>query len=88
MSDKVDGMDDETGEPLIQREDDQPDTVRSRLQQYDELTSPLCAHYDGEGVYRSFNGESEPELIAADRRSDAIYKELYPHVESMLEKLE
>ena len=36
---KVDGLDDETGEPLVQRPDDQPDKVRARLQQYDEVCS-------------------------------------------------
>ena len=34
------GVDDETGEPLIQREDDQEDTVRDRLKVYEEQTSP------------------------------------------------
>lgn len=35
---KVEGKDDETGEPLVQRPDDQPDKVRARLQQYDEVS--------------------------------------------------
>ena len=39
------GVDDETGEPLIQREDDQEDTVRDRLKVYEEQTSPLVAYY-------------------------------------------
>ena len=39
------GVDDETGEPLIQREDDQEDTVRDRLRIYEEQTSPLVAYY-------------------------------------------
>ena len=40
-----DGVDDETGEPLIQREDDHEDTVRDRLKVYEEQTSPLVAYY-------------------------------------------
>ena len=39
------GVDDETGEPLIQREDDQEDTVRDRLKVYEEQTAPLVAYY-------------------------------------------
>lgn len=39
------GMDDETGEPLIQREDDQEETVRARLKIYHDQTEPLVAFY-------------------------------------------
>ena len=39
------GVDDETGEPLIQREDDHEDTVRDRLKVYEQQTSPLVAYY-------------------------------------------
>ncbi|MCL4135570.1 UNVERIFIED_CONTAM: hypothetical protein GTU68_051815 [Idotea baltica] len=38
-------VDDVTGEPLVQREDDQEDTVRYRLNVYEEQTSPLKAYY-------------------------------------------
>jgi len=39
------GLDDETGEPLIQREDDKEETVRTRLQVYREQTHPLVDFY-------------------------------------------
>lgn len=42
---KVDDVDDETGEPLIQREDDKEETVRHRLNVYEEQTAPLKAYY-------------------------------------------
>lgn len=42
---KVDGKDDETGEDLIQREDDQEATVRERLRVYHEQTKPLINYY-------------------------------------------
>ncbi len=42
---KVDGIDDQTGEPLVQREDDREDTVRYRLNVYEELTAPLKKYY-------------------------------------------
>ncbi len=41
----VEGQDDETGEPLIQRDDDKEDTVRKRLAVYHEQTEPLVAFY-------------------------------------------
>ena len=39
------GLDDETGEPLVQREDDQEETVRKRLQVYHDQTAPLVDFY-------------------------------------------
>ena len=42
---KTDGIDDVTGEPLIQREDDREETVRKRLQVYHEQTKPLVDFY-------------------------------------------
>ncbi len=41
------GLDDETGEALVQRDDDQEDTVRNRLEIYHSQTSPLIAFYQG-----------------------------------------
>ena len=42
---KVDGKDDVTGEPLIQRDDDKEDTVRKRLEVYSAQTRPLVDYY-------------------------------------------
>lgn len=42
---KVDGKDDVTGEPLIQREDDKEETVRKRLAVYHSQTHPLIEYY-------------------------------------------
>jgi adenylate kinase len=43
------GVDDETGEALVQREDDQEDTVRKRLEIYHSQTSPLVDFYQKMG---------------------------------------
>ena len=43
---KVDGLDDITNEPLTQRADDQEQTVRGRLEVYENLTQPLIAYYE------------------------------------------
>ncbi|MBC7435708.1 MAG: adenylate kinase [Bdellovibrionales bacterium] len=42
---KVDGKDDVTGEPLIQRDDDKEETVRKRLEVYSAQTRPLVDYY-------------------------------------------
>ncbi len=42
---KVAGVDDEDGGPLIQREDDRPETVAKRLEVYDRQTRPLVEYY-------------------------------------------
>ncbi len=42
---KVEGIDDETGEPLIQRDDDQEATVKERLRIYHDQTEPLIKFY-------------------------------------------
>ena len=42
---KVDGKDDQTGEPLIQRDDDREETVLKRLQVYADQTRPLVEYY-------------------------------------------
>ncbi len=44
---KVDGVDDVTGEPLIQRDDDKEETVRKRLDVYAAQTRPLVDYYSG-----------------------------------------
>ena len=42
---KKENIDDETGEPLIQRADDNEETVKKRLEIYHEQTSPLIDFY-------------------------------------------
>ena len=43
---QTDGKDDETGEDLIQRDDDEESTVRKRLRVYHAETKPLVGYYD------------------------------------------
>ncbi|MDD5051118.1 MAG: adenylate kinase [Sulfuricurvum sp.] len=44
---KVEGKDDESGEDLVQRDDDKEEIVIDRLRVYHELTQPLVAYYHG-----------------------------------------
>ncbi|HAL38843.1 MAG TPA: adenylate kinase [Polaromonas sp.] len=61
---KVEGQDDVTGEPLIQREDDKEETVRKRLEVYSAQTRPLVDYYsnwaktaaDAAPKYRAISG--------------------------------
>merc|ERR1711934_653542 len=84
---KVEGKDDETGEALVQRDDDKPETVKARLQEYASKTLPLSQLLKDRGVYAAFDGLTQPELLAADKRSDAIYAEMKPHFEAKLKSL-
>ena len=47
---KEDGIDNFTGEPLIQREDDKPETVKNRLEVYRDQTNPLIVYYRSKSV--------------------------------------
>lgn len=55
---KVEGKDDETGEDLIQRDDDHEDTVRKRLGIYHEQTAPLVNFYQ---TLRAEKGDAAPQ---------------------------
>ena len=66
-----DGVDNETGEPLIQREDDKPDTVLKRLGVYHEQTKPLTDFYkilSDKGVLKFFkiNGSNSVNEVFQD----------------------
>ena len=52
---KVEGIDDVTGEALIQRDDDKEETVRKRLSVYHEHTKPLVDYYSAAGQQAKFS---------------------------------
>ena len=54
------GVCDEDGSPLIQRDDDRPDTIRRRLEVYREQTEPLVAHYEEQGTLHRVDGSRPP----------------------------
>ena len=64
-------LDDVTGEPLIQRDDDKEDTIKQRLEVYRNQTEPLVNFYQKlrkEGVisYRSIDGNKMYEKLSAE----------------------
>lgn len=56
------GVDDITGEPLIQREDDKEGTVRMRLEHYRRLTHPVLQFYRNKGMVEEFTGTESNEI--------------------------
>ena len=47
---KQEGVCDSCGGPLVQRDDDKPETVRKRLEVYHAETEPLKGYYEGKGI--------------------------------------
>jgi adenylate kinase len=70
---KKEGVDDETGEALVQREDDQEDTVRNRLAIYHSQTSPLI------DFYQHMSGDDAPAYHRVDGLGtvDAIREQVF-----------
>ena len=66
---KHDGVCDQDGSRLIQREDDREATIRRRLEIYHAQTEPLVAHYDDAGLLRRFDGERSPEEVHTHLRA-------------------
>ncbi|WP_048438559.1 adenylate kinase [Caenimonas sp. SL110] len=70
---KVAGLDDVTGEPLVQRKDDEEETVKKRLEVYAAQTRPLVEYYSNWAKaepasapkYRAINGTGTVEEITA-----------------------
>ncbi|KAL6720144.1 adenylate kinase [Lecanora helva] len=55
--------DDATGEPLIQRSDDNADTLKKRLTTYHEQTSPVVAYYKKTGIWKPIDASQEPGQV-------------------------
>jgi adenylate kinase len=60
---KVEGIDDETGEPLIQREDDKEEAILNRLEVYERQTEPLISYYREKGLLIDLDAKGKPESI-------------------------
>jgi len=66
---KHEGVCDQDGSRLIQREDDREDTIRHRLEVYHAQTEPLIARYDRAGELRRFDGTRDAEEVHAHIRA-------------------
>jgi adenylate kinase len=60
---KQDGVCDIDGTPLVQRDDDRPETISTRLGVYHRETEPLVDRYDDAGLLHRFDGTASPEDV-------------------------
>jgi len=57
---KREGVCDQDGSRLIQRDDDKPEVVRKRLETYHEKTAPLVDYYEEQGLLKRIDGTRDP----------------------------
>ena len=60
------GVCDLDGSQLVVRDDDKPDVIRHRLDQYHEKTEPLVDYYDGQSLLRRIDGAASPDEVGAE----------------------
>lgn len=58
------GICDVDGSELVIRDDDEPEVIRHRLEQYHEKTAPLIEHYDSQSLLRQIDGAAPPDAVA------------------------
>jgi adenylate kinase len=57
------GLCDLDGSRLIVRDDDRPEVIRRRLEEYHSKTEPLISHYEERGIMRRVEGEHPPDEV-------------------------
>lgn len=62
------GVCDVDGSELVIRDDDKPDVIEHRLEQYHAKTAPLVEHYDGQSLLRRIDGAADPDAVADEIR--------------------
>jgi adenylate kinase len=60
---KREGVCDQDGSRLIQRDDDKPEVIRNRLEVYHDQTEPLIDYYDQQGLMRRIDGTRSPDEV-------------------------
>jgi adenylate kinase len=60
---KHEGVCDQDGSQLVQRDDDKPETIRKRLSVYHDQTEPLVEYYEGRDLLRRFDGTRSPTEV-------------------------
>jgi adenylate kinase len=65
---RQEGVCDIDGSELITRDDDEPEVIRHRLEQYQAKTAPLIEHYDGQGLLHRIDGTASPEEVCDEIR--------------------
>jgi len=65
---RQEGVCDIDGSELVVRDDDKPDVIRHRLDQYHEKTAPLVEHYDARSLLRRIDGAASPDEVCDEIR--------------------
>ncbi|HEV3321968.1 MAG TPA: adenylate kinase [Solirubrobacteraceae bacterium] len=60
---KREGICDQDGSRLVQRDDDREETIRTRLEVYHAKTKPLIGYYEEQGLLRRFDGSRTPNEV-------------------------
>ncbi|KAK9117501.1 hypothetical protein Sjap_016448 [Stephania japonica] len=63
---KIPGVDDVTGEPLIQRKDDTTAVLKSRLEAFHRQTQPVIDYYAQKGVVKTISAEKPPQEVTSE----------------------
>ncbi|KAG5521889.1 hypothetical protein RHGRI_034199 [Rhododendron griersonianum] len=63
---KVPGVDDVTGEPLIQRKDDTAEVLKSRLEAFHRQTEPVIDYYTKKGAVAQLHAEKAPKEVTVE----------------------
>lgn len=71
---KIPGIDDETGEKLVQRDDDKPEAVQKRLEIYSKTVEPILDYYKDAGILEEFCGKTSDEIWPS------VFKFLSAHI--------
>jgi adenylate kinase len=62
------GICDVDGSELVIRDDDKPEVIRHRLEQYHSKTAPLIEHYDSQSLLRQIDGAASPDEVGDEIR--------------------
>jgi adenylate kinase len=73
---KNEGVCDQDGSRLVQRDDDKPETVRKRLSVYHDQTEPLIKWYEDKGLLHRFDGTRSPDEVHDRIRATLATKRL------------
>ncbi|KAF9559558.1 adenylate kinase 1 [Agrocybe pediades] len=71
---KKPGVDDVTGEPLIQRSDDNVETLRKRLASFHAQTGPVAEYYKTKGLWHGIDAAQSPKIVWDNLRAIFVAK--------------
>lgn len=73
---KVEGLDDLTGEPLIQRKDDNAEVLRKRMTEYHNQTSPILDYYRQKNILKTIDAMNSIPNVQ-QQIHEAVYQRIF-----------